>query len=144
MAWIINFYLSFGLDFSNIRTMWWYLNLYCLFSVLSETLTDLLISVLSHHRGKSLPHSILCIYLRHMFLLYFYGATLMLSLVKLNHMTCTVNITTHIRYVIILMKSAISSAFVLNFMIWDGKITKGNGVKKNKLAEIWAFIRFFW
>lgn len=104
---------------------------------------DLLISIISHHGGGSVSQSTLPIYLRCKFLLYFYGATLILSLAKSIHMTCTENITTHIKLCNNLLKSAISSAFILNFIIWDGKITTGNGVKKNKLVESQGFQRFF-
>lgn len=57
----------------------------------------------------------------------------MLSLAKFIRMTCTANTTLHTNYAVILMKSTISSVFVLNCTLQDGIITTGNGVKKNKL-----------
>lgn len=118
---------------SNIRTIWWHLKSQLLiFRILR--VRGFFISIISHHGEESVPQSTLHIYLRHKFLLYFHGATWILSIAKLIHVTCTASITTRINYAIILTKSAISSAFILNFMIWDGKIPTGNGVKKNKLA----------
>lgn len=125
-------FFIWSLDFSNIQTIWWYLKLALLsFSTLRNILIDKSYFPLER---KILPHAVLHVYPRLTFLLCFDGVTLTLPLAKFIHMTCTANITLHANYAIILMKSTISSAFVLNCTLRDGKITTGNGVKKNNLA----------
>lgn len=127
------------LDFSNIWTIRWYLKLLLLsFSTLRNINTHIDKCYFPSER-KILPHSVLHIYLRLTFLLYFDGVALMLHLAKFIHMTCTANITPHTNYAIILMKSTISSVFVLNSTLRDGNITTGNRVKKNKLARKQGF-----